>query len=111
MTPSALYLVRHAVAAERGDEWPDDSKRPLSEHGINRFREATEGLKTLDVDIDEFFTSPLARAKQPADLLAAALDPRPPVKLLDALAPGHSPAAVMAQLAKAAKRRRIALVG
>jgi phosphohistidine phosphatase len=36
---------------------------------------------------------------------------KPSVKLLDALAPGNSPSAVMAQLAKAAKRRRIALVG
>jgi phosphohistidine phosphatase len=111
MTPSALYLVRHAIAAERGEEWPDDSKRPLTEAGINRFREAAEGLKALDVEIDEIFTSPLVRAMQTADLLAAALDPRPRVKLLDALAPGHTPAAVMAQLAKAAKRRRIALVG
>ena len=33
------------------------------------------------------------------------------MKVLDALAPGHTAAAVMTQLAKAAKRRRIALVG
>ena len=61
--------------------------------------------------IDEIFTSPLVRAKQTADLLAAGVRGKPPVKMLDALAPGHSPAAVLAQLAKAAKRRRIALVG
>jgi len=33
------------------------------------------------------------------------------VKVLDALAPGHTAASVMTHLAKAAKRRRIALVG
>jgi phosphohistidine phosphatase SixA len=33
------------------------------------------------------------------------------VKTLDALAPGHAPSVVMGQLAKAAKRNRIALVG
>jgi len=111
MPPSELYLVRHAIAAERGDEWPDDTKRPLTERGISRFREELEGLRTMDLAIDEVFTSPLVRARQTADLLVAALDPKPSLKVLDALAPGHSPSVVLSQLAKAAKRRRIALVG
>jgi phosphohistidine phosphatase len=109
--PSALYLVRHAIAAERGDDWPDDDKRPLTERGIARFQEAVNGLTELDVELDEIFTSPLVRAKQTADLLAAGVKGKPSVKLLDVLAPGHSPASVMAQLARVAKRRRIALVG
>lgn len=109
--PCELYLVRHAVAAERGEEWRDDAKRPLTERGMARFRECVDGLDVLDVAIDEIFTSPLIRAKQTAELLAAGVDGKPPVKLLDALAPGHTAATVMAQLAKAAKRRRIALVG
>jgi phosphohistidine phosphatase len=111
MAPCELYLVRHAIAAERGDEWPDDTKRPLTDKGISRFREAAAGLPSLDTEIDEVFSSPLVRAKQTADLLAGALDPRPTVKILEALAPGHTPANVMTQLARAAKRRRIALVG
>ena len=37
MPASEIYLVRHAIAAERGEEWPDDSKRPLTERGIGRF--------------------------------------------------------------------------
>ena len=108
--PCALYLVRHAIAAERGEDWPDDDKRPLTARGIARFNEAINGLRTLDVELDEIFTSPLVRAKQTADLLAA-VKGKPSVKLLDALAPGHTPASVLAQLAKTAKRRRIALVG
>jgi phosphohistidine phosphatase len=111
MPPSEIYLVRHAIAAERGDDWPDDSKRPLTERGISRFRESVGGLKELDAVIEEIFTSPLVRARQTADLLAAGVQGRPSVKLLDAIAPGHPPATVMAQLAKAAKRRCIALVG
>jgi len=111
MPPSEIYLVRHAIAAERGDDWPDDSKRPLTERGMSRFKESVGGLKELDAVIDEIFTSPLVRARQTADLLAAGVNGRPSVKLLDALAPGTPSATVMAQLAKAAKRRRIALVG
>jgi phosphohistidine phosphatase len=110
-SPSELYLVRHAIAAERSPEWPDDSKRPLTERGIARFKEVVKGLRHLDVGIDEIFTSPLVRARQTAELLAAGIEGKPPVKVLDALAPGHTSAAVMSALAKAARRRRIALVG
>lgn len=111
MEPSDLYLVRHAIAAERGEEWPDDSKRPLTEAGINRFKEAVEGLAWLDVDIDEIFTSPLVRAKQTATLLAHGLGNKTSVKTLDALAPGHAPRQVMNELSRVAKNHRIALVG
>jgi phosphohistidine phosphatase len=110
-TPTELYLVRHAIAADRGGEWPDDSKRPLTERGVNRFKDAVKGLRRLDVALDEIFTSPLVRARQTAEILAAGVEGKPPVKVLDALAPGHTPASVMTQLARVAKRRRIAIVG
>ena len=53
MPPSEIYLVRHAIAAERGDDWPDDSKRPLTERGISRFKESVGGLTELDATIEE----------------------------------------------------------
>ena len=111
MEPCELYIVRHAIAAERGDEWPDDTKRPLTETGITRFTEAVEGLAWLEAEIDEIFTSPLVRARQTAMLLADGLGSKTPVKTLEALAPGHSPRQVMNELSRSAKRRRIALVG
>jgi phosphohistidine phosphatase len=111
MASYELYLVRHAIAAERGDAWPDDTKRPLTTRGINRFKDSLPGLKWLDFAIDEIFSSPLVRAKQTADLLATGLQRGPNVKLLEALAPGHAPAMVVTQLAKSAKSQRIALVG
>ena len=57
MPPTELYLVRHAIAAKRGDEWPDDTKRPLTKRGISRFRECVTGLGELEVAVDEVFTS------------------------------------------------------
>jgi|SRR5688572_8852803 len=111
MPSSELYLVRHAIAAERGEEWPDDTKRPLTVRGINRFKEVVRGLRHLDVALDEIYTSPLVRARQTADLLAAGVGGKPVVRTLDALAPGHTPSAVMAQLAKVSRGSRIALVG
>lgn len=111
MEPCDLYLVRHAVAAERGDEWPDDTKRPLTQDGITRFKEVVEGLAWLKVEVDEIFTSPLVRAKQTATLLAHGLGNKTSVKTLEALAPDHTPRQVMNELSRIAKRRRIALVG
>jgi phosphohistidine phosphatase len=109
--PSQLYLIRHAIAAERGPDWPDDDKRPLTERGIARFKECVRGMAWLDVQVDEIFTSPLVRARQTADVLAAGIGGKPVIKILDALSPGHTATSVLAQLNKAARHRRIALVG
>jgi phosphohistidine phosphatase len=107
-----LYLVRHAIAAERGPNYPDDRERPLTSEGIARFKQAVEGTKALDVQIDLVLTSPLVRAKHTAELLIAGLANKPRLEHLDALAPGGRLPAVTEAIAKFSKRyRRIALVG
>jgi phosphohistidine phosphatase len=112
--PHELYLIRHGVAADRGDEWPDDAKRPLTESGMSRLRKSARGLVNLGVTFDVVLTSPLVRARQTAEILAGAFDLRPPIVTMEALAPG-APAgghqAVIADLEKQSRRRRIALVG
>ena len=37
-----LYLIRHGIAAERGDAYPDDAKRPLTSEGIQKLRKAAK---------------------------------------------------------------------
>lgn len=111
MTGYELYLVRHAIADERGPQWPNDARRPLTEHGIARFTEAVKGLCRIQIDIDEIFTSPLVRARQTAEILAAGLKHVPHITVLKALEPGHGPAAIVERLAEEARKPRIALVG
>ncbi len=106
-----LYLVRHAPAAERGPEWPDDGVRPLTPDGAAKFRKAVDGLAALGVHIDLVLTSPLVRCRQTAEILANGLPGRPRVQALDALAPGGGHTAVIAEAARVAKRPRVALVG
>ena len=106
-----LYLVRHAIAAERGPEWPDDDVRPLTDRGIARFENAVAGLAKLKLAVDEVLTSPLVRARQTAELLASGLEDGPSVQVLGALAPGHEPAPVVDAVLRVARGRRIALVG
>ena len=106
-----LYLVRHAIAAERGPDWPDDAARPLTPDGAAKFRKAVQGLAAFGVEIDIVFTSPLVRCRQTADLLASGLPGSPRVQAIDALAPGGGHTAVIAELARLARRPRIAIVG
>jgi len=109
--PYELYLVRHGVAEERGDAWPDDTKRPLTAEGMSRMRKAARGLARLGVGLDVVFTSPLVRARQTAEILAGELEPRPPLVTIDSLAPDASYAALAADLEKHARKPRIGLVG
>jgi phosphohistidine phosphatase len=109
--PYELYLVRHAVAEERGDEWPDDAKRPLSDDGASRMRKAARGLDRLGVTLDVVVTSPLVRARQTAELVAGAMNPKPPIVAAESLAPGGTYQEIIADLEKQARRTRIAIVG
>jgi phosphohistidine phosphatase len=106
-----LYLVRHAIAAKRGKDWPDDSKRPLTPRGIARMRKIVQGLRALDVGIDLVLTSPLIRAKQTAEVLVHGLKPAPDLSVVAALAPGVSPPQVAHALEHFRKAHCLAIVG
>jgi phosphohistidine phosphatase len=106
-----LYLVRHAIAFERDDKWPDDTKRPLTHKGIARMREVVDGLIDLGVDLDLVITSPLVRAKQTADVIIAGFPDAPALTVSESMSPGGNPAAVAEALAHHTKLKNIALVG
>jgi phosphohistidine phosphatase len=107
-----LYLVRHAIAAERGPKYPDDALRPLTPAGAKRFAESVPGLVQMDVVIEVVLASPLVRAQETARILADALKPKPAILDLDALAPGgRQPAIIDAIKTQARRHRRLALVG
>jgi phosphohistidine phosphatase len=106
-----LYLIRHGVAAERGKDWPDDSKRPLTPEGVARLRKEARGLNKIDVTFDQIVTSPLVRTRQTAEVFSEELKSRPPIIVSDALAPAGTPAAVVQEITKHVRKARVALVG
>jgi phosphohistidine phosphatase len=107
----SVFLIRHGIAAERGDQWPDDTKRPLLPRGIARLRRSGDALAVLGVQFDVMLTSPLMRARQTAETLAARFSPPPPVRSVDSLAPGGSFASIVQDLAANARSGRVACVG
>ena len=111
MATLELYLVRHGIAATRGEEYPDDSKRPLTSRGIARLKKEAGALNDLGIVFELIITSPLVRARQTADVLAESLKTKPPVAMSDSLAPAGTPAGVMQEIARHARKGKIALVG
>jgi phosphohistidine phosphatase len=107
----SLYLVRHAIAAERGDKWPDDTKRPLTQKGRARMRQAVAGLQAFGVKIDVVLTSPLVRARQTAEILVEGLESSPDLEEIEALAPDHRPTEVAHALGTYTRCGALALVG
>ncbi len=105
-----LYVVRHAVAHKRDAElWPDDSKRPLTVEGEERFRRAAKGILRLVPRVDLVLSSPFARAWRTAELLERQGWPAPlPCEELE---PDYPPHKVVGVLANHAAVGSVAVVG
>jgi phosphohistidine phosphatase len=69
-----LLVIRHGVAGTR-DEWAGtgrpDTHRPLTEEGRKKMRRAARGLRAVVPRIDVLASSPLVRATQTAEIVAA----------------------------------------
>jgi len=104
-----LVLIRHAPAEERmrfGREYA----RPLTPDGRRRMRAAAKGLRILIPEIAILATSPLARARQSAEIVAGQYDSLDMVAV-PAFAPGASPRAVLAWLRQQPQDATVAAVG
>jgi phosphohistidine phosphatase len=106
-----IYLVRHAIAEERGDAYPDDSLRPLTAKGTARFRKIAKRLVELDVSVDVIVSSPFVRARQTADILAGALRSHPPIVESRGMEPNAGYPQLRALLDEHREAGGIALVG
>lgn len=82
-----LYVIRHALAE---DEAPggDDAARRLTKKGRRKFARLVRLLEAAGMEIDLVATSPLVRTRETAEILAETLGSRPPIAVVDALAPG-----------------------
>lgn len=81
MTERTLILLRHAKSDRSGDK--DDIARPLAERGRRQAPEAGRWLRANIPGIDLAIVSPAVRARTTWDLVVAALDAPPPVRIDD----------------------------
>ena len=105
-----LLIVRHAIALERNRErWRDDGARPLSPAGMRQSRKAAAGLKEFCRAPDRLLTSPLARARQTAQILTEVAG-WPQAEEAPELSPGGAPLAVLTLLGQK-RSKLVAVVG
>ena len=105
-----LYIVRHGIAVDPGTPGIRDDERPLTAKGEKRMRQIARGLRTLDVKLDRIITSPLARARATAEIIADELDARELLETSNVLQTGSSAASVERWL-RARTEERLMIVG
>ena len=105
-----LYVVRHAVAHKRDAEhWPDDSRRPLTPEGEQKFREAAGGLLRVVPEVEVVLSSPFERAWRTARILAESGWPAPAA--CEELEPDYPPHKLVPVLERHAGAGSVAVVG
>ena len=105
-----ILIVRHAIAHDRDSgRWPDDSARPLTDRGRERFIAAARGLRHLAPAVEVLYTSPYVRAASTAESLTEQAG-WPEATTLDSLRADAAPADVVRSL-QGQEAQFVALVG
>jgi len=108
-----LFLLRHGPAWQRGDpRWPDDDLRPLDPAGRRKLKAIAAGMKAMGWTFGGWWTSPLVRARQTAEIVAAAFGAEKTIEVVPELAPGGDFRKLLRRLRAAPGRPdRVVLVG
>lgn len=106
-----VYILRHGMAEDTTPAGGDDGARRLNARGREKVRTAAAGMRALGLKFDAILTSPLARAAETAELVAAAYANAPAPEVIAALAAGVPPAETVAALKPYDGQARVMIVG
>jgi phosphohistidine phosphatase len=107
-----LYIVRHAIAVERGTPgYEDDSQRPLTDEGCKKMKKITKGLHRLGVKLDVILTSPYVRARDTAKILADRYNMTDKIFFSDSLIPPGNFESLVFEIHEKYDLANVALVG
>jgi len=104
-----IYFLRHGLAGERSEWKGNDAARPLTDAGIEKMKRIAATFSQLNLGLDAIISSPLARARQTAEIVAQKLD----LKLIEdtRLAPGFNDEQLCAILLDHPSVETVMLVG
>ena len=105
------YFLRHGIAAEPESWSGSDFDRPLTREGRERMEREAKAIDELGIELDCIVTSPLLRAKETAELVAARLGRGVKVIEDDRLAEGFNLERLGAILSSHPDAKSIMLVG
>jgi phosphohistidine phosphatase len=87
-----LYILRHAIAVQRGTkDFDDDSQRPLTKEGKQKMYDIARGMRSLGITFDVLLSSPFVRARETAEIVTEVFDVKKKLKFTDTLAVGGNP--------------------
>jgi phosphohistidine phosphatase len=96
-----LYLLRHGLAVEPGTAgFKNDADRPLTPKGRRQLRKIAATMAEMDLGLELILSSPFARARQTAEVVAAALKLKKQLTFSNALAVGGDPLGLIRQLSR-----------
>ncbi len=103
-----IYLVRHGAAYEK----EEDPERHLNNNGVNQCHLTGKALKKLDIQFDLIVSSPKARARQTAEIIAEEVGYlKDEIKITEALVPTAFPKDTIKYLNNFDDAKRIMLAG
>ena len=95
-----LFLLRHGIAVERDEfDYANDAARPLTPKGKRQLRHIAAAMRALELNFDLILSSPLVRARQTAQLIAAELKLQKRLVFVDELKPGGDAKKLVQQIA------------
>lgn len=108
-----LFILRHAIAEDRTlHPVRNDSERPLTAKGEKKMWRVAEGMKVLDLSFDLILSSPFARARRTAEIVAEAFHLRKELEFSQNLVPDGNPKELIEEIkVNHGKKKRILLVG
>ncbi len=104
--------MRHAIAHDLGaDGSRSDAERTLTDEGRANTRAAARAMAWLELDIDAIWTSPLARARQTAEIVAEGLKKTSVMREAPELAPSGGTEQAVSALTRLGRGTSALLVG
>ena len=64
-----LYIIRHGLAGKPLEDEQLDEERPMTKKGKDRMKDIAKSLEELGICFDAIVSSPLARAKETAEIV------------------------------------------
>jgi phosphohistidine phosphatase len=84
-----LFLLRHGLAVERAEfHFASDHLRPLTPKGKRQLRKIAAAMRAMELRFDVILSSPLVRARQTAEIVAAEFKLEKHLGFADELKPG-----------------------
>src|SRR5258706_11485751 len=85
-----LYILRHGLAVEPRTPGYEDAARPLTPKGERKLQTIAEAMRALDLCFDLILSSPYARARETAEIVAKTFNVLKKLEFTDSLTPNGS---------------------